>query len=438
MLEFRDYPQHIETLRQRLPAILSGLPFSGIVLHSGEPHFYFADDQAAPFHTNAHFAHWTPLPGPGHAVIVEPDKQPRLIALIPEDFWYEPVAIGNPAWIGQFDFRAVATEAELLHELGGVAHLAFVGESQGFAARAGFGSMAVNPEVLVHRLNWHRSYKTAYEVECIRQATEMAAAAHRAARDAFYQDASELEVHYAYVRTLRQVDANLPFESIVAMDEKSAYLHYVNKRKSDSGRVLLVDSGAAFQGYASDITRTWTKDTADPVFRQMLNDFCRLEQTLAASVRPGLSFLELHENAHRAIGELLSRVGILRVDGEEAFTRGLTQPFFPHGLGHFLGIQVHDVAGRQLDPDGTMKMPPSHYPYLRTTRVLEPGHVVTIEPGIYFIEMLLRPMRSGSDQDAIDWNLVDRLKHHGGMRIEDNVLVTSDGSTNITRPLLPE
>jgi Xaa-Pro dipeptidase len=102
-------------------------------------------------------------------------------------------------------------------------------------------------------------------------------------------------------------------------------------------------------------------------------------------------------------------------------------------LGHFLGIQVHDVAGHQREPAGGTNEPPKAHPFLRTTRRLEENQVFTVEPGIYFIEMLLRPHRSGSDAEAFDWQQIERLKLCGGMRIEDNVVVTAEGHRNLTR-----
>jgi Xaa-Pro dipeptidase len=102
-------------------------------------------------------------------------------------------------------------------------------------------------------------------------------------------------------------------------------------------------------------------------------------------------------------------------------------------LGHFLGVQVHDVGGRQKSPEGGTVPPPREFPYLRTTRKVEAGQVFTIEPGLYFIEMLLRPHRTGATHDLFDWKLVDQLAPHGGIRIEDNVLVTRDGHRNLTR-----
>jgi Xaa-Pro dipeptidase len=146
----------------------------------------------------------------------------------------------------------------------------------------------------------------------------------------------------------------------------------------------------------------------------------------------------VHLQAHRGVARILSDLGVLRVGPEQAWERGLTHPFLPHGVGHHLGIQVHDVAGRQRDREGAPAPPPPEHPYLRNTRTIEPGHVFTIEPGIYFVPMLLRPFRAGEHAAAFDWSAVDALTPYGGVRVEDNVLVTASGPRNLTREKLPE
>ncbi|MCA9212914.1 MAG: Xaa-Pro dipeptidase [Planctomycetales bacterium] len=436
--EMVNYQKHIDTLVHRLSATLEGLPFDGIAFHSGQLHYYFADDIYAPFHSNPHFAHWVPLAGPGHLVVARPEQKPKLIALIPEDYWYEPVTFESPFWIDSFDFVQVSSQEEFQAELGSVNGLAFIGESCEVARELQFSDNAVTDELLTARLNWDRTIKTDYEVDCIDEAAKLAAKAHRAAREAFESGGSEIEIHHAYVIAIGCIDAELPYESIIALNEKGSYLHYVNKRTERDGKVLLIDSGAAVNGYASDITRTWTSKSAAPVFQEMRDAFDNLERNLCEQVQRGLNFIELHETAHREIGKFLSTFGVLKVSGDEAFDRGLTHPFFPHGLGHDLGIQVHDIAGRQANRDGGTIDPPEHYPFLRNTRVLQPGNVVTIEPGCYFIEMLLRPFRSNSDSSAFNWELIDQLSSHGGIRTEDDILVTANGNRNLTRPYLPE
>ena len=241
------------------------------------------------------------------------------------------------------------------------------------------------------RLDWERSYKSAYEVETLAEATVPAARGFRAAEDAFREGATEMEVHHAFLAAAGVMETQLPYPTIIGFDERSATLHYHGKRGTWAapGKTMLVDAGVAVRGYGSDITRTYAGDGCDPLFRDLITGMEALQKELAAAPRPGMKYLDLHVRAHHLIGDLLHRAGILKVAGDVAVEKGLTRPFFPHGLGHFLGIQVHDVAGRFADREGTLAPPPAEYPSLRTTRTIEERMVFTIEPGLYFIPMLL-------------------------------------------------
>src|SRR5690606_37907990 len=106
--------------------------------------------------------------------------------------------------------------------------------------------------------------------------------------------------------------------------------------------------------------------------------------------------------------------------------------FLPHGLGHLLGLQVHAAGGRQVSPEGDERAPPPEHPFLRLTRVVESGFVVTIEPGIYLIPSLLRPMATPHRRRAA-WVTIERLLPYGGIRVEDDVLVQAEGIRNLTR-----
>jgi len=107
--------------------------------------------------------------------------------------------------------------------------------------------------------------------------------------------------------------------------------------------------------------------------------------------------------------------------------------FFPHGVGHLLGLQVHDVAGFAADVTGREIPKPEGHPYLRLTRRLEPGFVVTVEPGLYFIELLLEAARAGPASRHIHWDAVERLSPYGGIRVEDDVVCTTSEPENLTR-----
>ena len=135
-----------------------------------------------------------------------------------------------------------------------------------------------------------------------------------------------------------------------------------------------------------------------------------LQQRVCAEVKAGVDYVALHILAHRLLAELLRDAKIVTCSADEAVATGLTRVFLPHGLGHLLGLQVHDAGGRQKERDGTLREPPSQDPFLRLTRVLQPGFVVTIEPGLYFIPALLRTALA-EHEDKLNRSLLERLRH---------------------------
>src|SRR5208337_3344428 len=134
---------------------------------------------------------------------------------------------------------------------------------------------------------------------------------------------------------------------------------------------------------------------------------------------------EVHLSAHRLLGDLLQQIGLTRLPGQAALEQRVTSVFFPHGIGHLLGLQVHDVGGVMGDLQGGERKRPDGHPYLRLTRMLEPGVVVTVEPGIYFIGSLLDAARADERRSLINWKAVEELRPYGGIRIEDNVVTTT-------------
>ena len=427
------FSAHVLERKRRAEAALEGTRFEALVLSSGKPHTYFADDWDAPFKSLAHFAHWCPLEGPHHLLVVTPGRKPRLIRHAPEDYWFEPQGLGDPFWTSEFEVETAGSLTDAWNALGRPKNTAYVGDE---AARAEEAGLSPNPAQVLARLDWDRAYKTDYEVHCLERAMRVGAKGHVAARDAFEAGGSELEIYYAFLEAMEATGNDLPYNAIVALDEKAAFLHYEAKRTVRDGRVLLIDAGAQFRGYACDITRTHVSRRCHPRFVALRDGMEAIQQDLCARVRPGAPFGDLHLEAHAKIAALLVENGIVKATAAEAMEEGWTRPFFPHGLGHHLGLQVHDVGGHLRDRDGAKAPPPREHPYLRNTRAIEPGHFFTIEPGIYFIEMLLRELRSGEASSRFDWTLIDELAPLGGIRIEDDVLVTANGHRNLTREAL--
>jgi Xaa-Pro dipeptidase len=288
-------------------------------------------------------------------------------------------------------------------------------------------------------LDWFRAFKTPYEVECMREAARIAARGHAAVRRGFATNQNERALHNAYLEAIGMLEQETPYGNIIAWDRAAATLHYRSKSAAQPtpGHVLLIDAGACHLGYASDITRTYAKPAAPALFRDLLDRMEDMQRDLVSRVGPGVEYTALHAHTHRSLAELLQATGVLRVGADQAIERGLTRPFLPHGLGHHLGIQVHDVGGHQINPRGDRRPPDPLYPNLRTTRPLEAGHVITIEPGLYFIPMLLDPFRSSDNASAFNWGAIDTMIPCGGIRIEDDVLVTADGREDLTRPHVP-
>jgi Xaa-Pro dipeptidase len=433
---FRD---HLRERQASLERALAATGFDFLVVSSGAPFRYYGDDHDAPFQGVAHFRGYCPLEGPHHLLKLQPGRRPLLVRFAPADYWEEQAPMADAEiWADGFDLQEAPSVEAAWAALGGPApgspRGAYLGDVPERAEALG---LAANPAPLVSRLDWDRSFKTDYELQCLEEATAVAARGHRAAREAFLAGADEVAIHHAFVTALGCLDHEQAFPSIVALDPKGAILHYHNKRRTGHGRVLLLDAGARVRGYGSDITRTWTVPGADPRFRALMGEVKHIQRQACAAMRPGVPFQQVHHAAQAELAQVLHRAGILKGDAEEAFDLGITRPFMPHGLGHLLGLTIHDVAGRATGPEGGLRPPPEVYPSLRTTRTLEPRMVSTVEPGLYFIPMLLRQLREGPEAGRFDWKLIDELAPLGGIRFEDNVVVTADGVRNVTQPHLP-
>ena len=157
------------------------------------------------------------------------------------------------------------------------------------------------------------------------------------------------------------------------------------------------------------------------------------QQALAAAVTVGRDYRELQLAAHAAVARVLHGAGLLRCGVEAAVEAGVTRAFFPHGIGHLLGLQVHDVGGLMAGPQGGERPRPEGHPFLRLTRDLAEGFVVTVEPGIYFIDLLLDQARADARRGLIDWSCVAALHPCGGVRIEDDVVALPGGPRNLSR-----
>ena len=425
------YPAHLATLKSRHDDALAKSGYDHLVIFGGTEHIAFLDDQAYPFRVNPHLKSWVPVvDNPNCFLIYTPGKKPGLLFFQPVDYWYKPAEDPTGYWVGEFDFHRLASLPDAKALIPRSGRVAFIGEWD--PSFGDWGLTNPNPQQLINRLHYDRAWKTEYEVECIRQANRIGVLGHDAAEKAFRSGASEYEIHLAYLQATSHVEPQLPYGNIVALNEHAAVLHYQHQERAKPAQIhsFLLDAGTTVNGYASDITRTWS--SANDEFAALIESVDRLEQELVAEVKPGLDYKNLHLLAHRKVGEVLAKHDLISIGADEAVRSGVTSAFFPHGVGHYLGLQVHDVGGFLADPEGTTIPKPEGHPYLRLTRVVEPGHVFTIEPGIYFIDSLLADLKS-RDGKGVNWKKVDSFRKFGGVRIEDDIVVREGGRENLTR-----
>ena len=427
------FASHLEGVCARTARALEACGYSALLVHSGSPLPIFQDDRTYPFEVHAPFKVWAPLlEVPDCFLYFEPGRRPLLVFHQPEDYWYKPPALPRGYWTRDFEIRPCRDREEARRLLpASLRAAAFVGDALEEVASWGVGD--INPPRLIRHLDFARAAKSPYELACLRQASRLGARGHLAAARAFRAGASEFEIELAFLAACGQREQDLPYNPIVALNEGGAVLHYqvLEKTRPTEPLSLLIDAGAEFGGYASDITRTYSHRDGD--FSALIGRMDRMQQSLCSGIRAGVDWREVHLQAHRLLAGVLREADIVTCGADEAVATATTSVFLPHGIGHLLGLEVHDAGGFMRSPDGGDIPRPEGHPYLRLTRVLEEGFVVTMEPGLYFIPQLLAAARADERSGRINWSRVDSLRKFGGIRIEDDLAVTAAGCENLTR-----
>jgi len=426
------FAAHLESVCARTARALDACGFGSLLVHSGSLIEVFQDDRTYPFEANAPFKVWTPLDVPDCFVWFEPGSRPRLLLNQPADYWYKPAETPRDYWVGAFDLRAVRDRVAARKELPpSLAGTAYIGEV--FGELGVFGVGEINPRGLMRRLDYVRAAKTPYELMCLREANRLGVLGHRAAERAFAAGASEFAIELAFLGACGLREQELPYNPIIALNANGAVLHYqlLEKTPPPERYSLLIDAGAEFAGYASDITRTHAAERGD--FRDLIAAMDGMQQRLCAQVRAGVDWRDVHLRAHELIAQVLKEADLILCSPAEAVESKVTRAFLPHGIGHLLGLEVHDVGGFMASPESGEIERPAGHPYLRLTRRLEEGFVVTMEPGLYFIDQLLEVARADERAGLINWRRVGDFSRYGGIRIEDNLAITAVGCENLTR-----
>ena len=427
------YPAHVETIKARHDRALEKAGGSHAVIFSGAPRLVFLDDYHYPFKANPHFIGWLPLTSTPYCYLIHtPGELPILVYYQEKDYWHTPPADPQGYWTDNFDIRVV-------HSVDDVAkHLPedrdkciLIGEVDDNAHA--FGIERINPGSAINILHYARGVKTGYELACMRAASHRGVQGHLAAEEAFRAGMSEYEIHFAYCQAVDHTENELPYGNIIALNEHGAIMHYQHQARQAPAEIrsFLIDAGARVNGYASDITRTYSY--SDSEFQEFVDRMDTLQLELVSEVKAGLDFKDLHLLTHRKVADLLVAMGLASGSVDALIENDVTAAFFPTGLGHLLGIQVHDVGGFMEDEDGNTIDRPSGHPWLRLTRTLQVDQVLTVEPGAYVIDMLLENLEGTPGAAMVNKDKVDWLRPFGGARVEDNVRVLEDGCENFTR-----
>ncbi len=294
---------------------------------------------------------------------------------------------------------------------------------------------------LVEAVVAQRSVKTGEEVAEMEKALEIARAMHTLAMRQATPGATEQEVAGRMEGEALARGGRPSYPLIVSVRGEVLHNHPTD-RTLQEGDLMLCDAGAAAPSqYASDITRvTPVGGRFTERQRAIYEIVLRAQENAIASVRPGVPFKEVHLQAARDMAEGMKALGFRRGDVDEAVAAGAHALFFPHGLGHMIGLDVHDMEALGEDVVGygreVARSNQFGLNYLRLARTLEPGFVLTVEPGIYFIPALIDRWRAEGRHEAfIDYERFEAYKDFGGIRIEDDVLVTEDGHRVLGPPI---
>ncbi len=283
------------------------------------------------------------------------------------------------------------------------------------------------------RVHQTRRRKDEVELDFLRAAAACSAAGHQAGMERARAGMSERALQVEIETGFRRAGAERPaYATIAVSGPNTAVLHATpGDRTLQDGDLVLVDAGAEVGGYDSDVTRTWPVASAfTPSQRALYEIVLEVQQAAIEEVAAGVEFRELHLAACRRLAAGLVDFGLLIGDPDGLVERDTHALFFPHGLGHMLGLATHDVGGWA---HGRERSKRPGLEFLRIDTPLAVGDVVTIEPGLYFVPALLSDVNLRHEHhDAVNWELADTMAQWGGIRIEDDVLVTEEGRDVLT------
>ncbi|KAI3404546.2 pepP [Candida oxycetoniae] len=394
-------------------------------------------DQTKPFRQNRYFFYLSGCNIPGAHVLYKSEEN-QLILFLPdvdkEDIMWSGLPLSKEDAEKKFDADEIKFVADIKEELSKLKTKALTTDLNNFNKE--FWSFLVEKDSdFFYALDEARAFKDDYEIELMKHAAKITDNCHLAVMSAVPIETNEMHIHaeFAY-HALRQGSKNQAYDPICCSGETCSTLHWVKNdgEITEDKRSILIDAGAEWDCYSSDVTRCfpvngdWTKEHLE-----IYNLVLKMQEETYKLMKPGANWEDLHFKAHRVLIEGFLELGIFKKEYnvEEIFNAKVSAMFFPHGLGHMLGLDTHDTAGyaNYSDPDPFLR-------FLRIRRKLEPNMVVTNEPGCYFSPFLLEETLNNPETSKyIDRTVLDKYWYIGGVRIEDDVLITKDGHEVYTK-----
>jgi Xaa-Pro aminopeptidase len=449
-----NWPEIFKQRRNRIRREIDG----GIILWIGhvlQPRNYA--DNAYPFRQNSHFLYYTGLAEPDLAMISYPEPDHDIL-------FCKPASMDDIVWSGP-----TLTRIELAHEAG----IDIVEDPERMTERLAqaqnqkmrihflppyqYSSLfriaqLLNMEIgevignvsqfLMEQVAKQRSGKSDAEIAEIEDALVITDRMHRACMAEARPGKCECEIAGMIQAIALSDDRQQAYPPIVTVHGEVLHNHSYDNALEE-GQLLLNDSGAESpMYYASDITRTCpVSGRFTPMQTEIYQLVLRMQVGTIDMIKPGISYRDAHLGACRILAEGLCAMDLMRGNPMDAVDAGAHALFFPHGIGHMLGLDVHDMEdlgdvvgyARREKRSGQFGLN-----FLRLSRPLEPGFVLTVEPGIYFIPALIdRWQQEGLHKEFVNYDKINAFRKFGGIRIEDNILVTSTGA-RILGPAVPK
>lgn len=433
----QQYSDHLTRVVNVYVQYLTQNQLEAAWVHYGDPEYYFNDDHEKPFRANPFAIHLLPEPSlKGSWIHITKDGAVTVYHHFENTYWEFKEEVDFSLYTQASSNLTIVEFANFAEQVrskvtADVAKAVVVGPNHATEYYAlGFAADKVNPNALILDLETCRRVKDEWETYLLVQAQQLCINAHRKFKnDVTGGRFSEMQLLGNYLNTAKMQALEQGYTSIIAYNRNAAILHYnhLDFAVPEVKRSMLIDAGATYKGYQADLTRTYCLDD-NQLFSDLILGVDQIKHKIIANMAPGVLTSELQQLMLRETAELLIDAEII-VDCnlEQAMELKIPQHFIPHGFGHSMGIGVHDVLGHKTVQanDGQ-----------RTPHKLEIGNTWTIEPGIYFIDSLLAQL---ADNDAtakhIDFDVIDEVYEHGGIRQEDNVILGTDGLLLLTNEL---